>query len=59
MGPLWAHRQPLSQGQPLCPEGSEGSKGALGFHGAPFGGGLGSGPHVPRTCCKTIGFYNV
>ena len=55
--PFASGTTPLPQGQPLCPRGYEGSKAALGWHVAPFGCGLGSGPHFPGKCCKTIVFY--
>ena len=51
---------PFLLGNPSAPgAGYEGFKVALGWHGAPFGGGLGSGPHFLRKCCKTIVLYSV
>ena len=59
-GPQILGGNPFLLGNPSAPgAGYEGFKVALGWHGAPFGGGLGSGPHVPRKCCKTIVFYSV
>ena len=59
-GPQILGGNPFLLGNPSAPgAGYEGFKVALGWHGAPFGDGLGSGPHFPRKCPKIIMFYTV
>ena len=59
-GPQILGGKPFLVSNPSAPgAGYEGFKVALGWHGAPFGGGLGSGTHFPRTCSKILVFYTV